>query len=155
MSSKYEMVLDENNPIENNAIITFYSSTDDGAFILKEWTGISITEGLYGDKTIRNEDIAILTIPAGENTFLLDMYVTKSYHGGMYNITNTEQFGDLEITYPFEAGKSYIIEGATQATDNIFTPGPKTIRVSETADDESVLLLTEWTVYDLLEKKYE
>jgi hypothetical protein len=154
LSSTYEMNLDENNPIENNAFITFDSNRGSGWFVLKEWNGISITEGLYGDKKAKFEDKVILTIPAGETTLLFDMNKTATYNGYSATVINTDQYADLEITYSFESGKTYIIEGAAKPFEDLFTPGPSIIRLSEITDDETEIVLTEWLLSKLLDDKY-
>lgn len=52
ISSTHEINLDKSNPIENNVLVVFDSSTSNGWFVLREWNGIYIQEGLYTGKKV-------------------------------------------------------------------------------------------------------
>lgn len=81
------------------------------------------------------------------------MNVTQTYSNGYGSVTSTDKYADLEISYFFEPGKEYVIEGSVRPSGQLFTPGPKVIQLYEITDD-SELILTEWLVTELLADKY-
>jgi hypothetical protein len=86
----YKTFLDTTTPADQNTMVTF-----EGGFKLKRWND-SIVHA-YGT----------LTLPAGNNTFLFDLYFTFS---NQYSST-TYEMKDIELRYLFEPGKKYKIKG--------------------------------------------
>jgi len=103
----HKMIVDEYSPAERNATVTFVSSTRNGWFIFKEWNSINLQEALYGKRGTSSADKAILTVPAGTNTFTFDMRFTFS---NQYSST-TYRIEDVELRYDLEAGEKYQVKG--------------------------------------------
>ena len=106
-SSTFKMVYDTSLPAEQNAVVTFVSSTRSGYFVLSEYNGQDIKEILYGKKLVWSNDTSTLTIPSGKTTFDFNLRYTFSNN---YSST-TYDLGDLSFTYNFEPGKKYRING--------------------------------------------
>jgi hypothetical protein len=94
----YRITLDEYSPADKNITLTF-----DGSLILKRWNKSDMEETMYEKKSIYTKDKFILTMPAGNSSFLFDVYVifdkTTSYTS--YRIPN------VELSYLLEDGKKY------------------------------------------------
>lgn len=106
-SSTHKMVVDKNISEDRNVIVTFVSDTERGWFSLKEWNDKDITNELYGDKNIGSKDKTVLTVPAGNTSFIVNVYYTFN----IQNISATRSFKGVEIRYNLERGKEYQIKG--------------------------------------------
>lgn len=107
-SSTYKLTVDENVPLEQTAVVTF---TDGTVTTVKEWNGKDIKEDLYKKKTVSNKDKAVLTVPAGNNSFTFDIVFVY----GSSNSISTYPFKDLELRYDLEPGKKYQIIGTSKS----------------------------------------
>ena len=103
----YTMIFNEENPVEQNATVSFISDISNGYFYVKAYNGISILEGIYGGKGWRSNDRVKLTIPAGETSITLDVRYTISTQYSSY----TYKAEDVTFKYNFEAGKQYMFKG--------------------------------------------
>jgi len=141
----YKMVVDENVPAAQSATVTFENVSDKSRRVAY-WSGIKVKEhndrnivdDLYGGS--KNISGTILTVPAGNSRFLVDM--TFKFARGR-NTVYSLPVNNLEIRYDLEPGKKYLITGITTRTKY-----------------ESGFLLVEWGefdlsvgIYDVTEKK--
>lgn len=103
-SKTHELTVDISNPAEKNAIVTFINDAEKGLIYVSEWNGINISESLYNKKSVRSNEKSRLTVPAGDNSFLIDIFYTieKIYFSDQRNI---------ELQYNLEAGKKYTVKG--------------------------------------------
>ena len=107
----FKLVVDPNNPVEQNVIITFTNNTSRGYFIMKEWNGSPINEDLYGKKGWRSNDKIRLTVPVGDNSFTFDVRYTFSTQYSSY----TYRMEDIELRYNLEPEKAYQVKGRTKS----------------------------------------
>jgi hypothetical protein len=139
-SSTFKLVVDEDNPVEQNALIIVDSGA--GFFILKEWNGIEIREMLYKKRWLTSNDTVRLTVPAGDTSIGFDISFTFS---NQYSST-TYKMDDIELNYNFEAGKRYRITGATKSM-GFFKGYELMIRLYDvTVRGTKPELLKEWTL---------
>jgi hypothetical protein len=101
------MTFDENNPVEQNAIVFLKNNTGKGYFYVKTYNGISIREAVYKGKYGSSIDKVRLTIPAGNTSLTLDVRYTISSR--YYDVTY--KYDDVTFQYNFEAGKKYLFKG--------------------------------------------
>jgi hypothetical protein len=94
----YELVVNPNNPVEQNVEITFNSG-----FTLQKWNNNDISDSLYSKSSVSVKDITILTVPAGDNTFLFDLEIMVSNNNGSI----THNFNNIELRYNLETRKKY------------------------------------------------
>jgi hypothetical protein len=106
-SSTHKMVVDKNTSEARNVIVTFVSDTERGWFSLKEWNDKDIANELYGDKNIGSKDKTVLTVPAGNTSFIVNVYYTFN----IQNISATRSFKGVELRYNLERGKEYQVKG--------------------------------------------
>jgi hypothetical protein len=107
----FKLVIDEHNPPEQNATVTFINDTENGWFALNTWNAVDIWDSLYQEKSISSKDKAELIVPAGANSFRFDMRFTFS---GRYSST-TYRVDDVGVSYNLEAGEKYEIKGRYKA----------------------------------------
>ena len=121
------MVVDENTPADQNAVVKFTSG-----FYIREWNNNDITDDLYDDEkaTLSVE----LTVPAGDNSFTFD--VAYSVNNATYRIKN------IELKYNLEPGKKYRIGSRTESMG--FGKGAQLF--VNIYDDKKNTLLKEWKV---------
>lgn len=136
VTEPFEMIGDENNPVENNAVIKFVSDTANGWIILLQWNGIDLKEKLYRNLGTSSEHTAKLTIPAGVNNFVFD--ITYSTQIPLANVRINYPYESIELQYNLEPGKEYTVEGR-------FTSGEHFIGIYDTTEADSVLL-KEWKI---------
>jgi hypothetical protein len=132
-SETYEIVLDEYSPTDRNVTLTFA-----GSFILKRWNGSDMQNTMYGKRRISNIDKVILTIPAGDNSFIFDVYVVldSSTSYASYRTPN------VELQYLLEAGKKYQIK--TRHKSLGFSKGYEFFAEIYDVTNRSAVLLKEW-----------
>ena len=106
--SIHDLVIDEDNPADQNATIVFISESKNGFFYIKEWNDVKIKDDLYGRKSVSSSGRATLTVPAGDNSFVFDVtfVITSNSYG-----TSTASMGDIELQYFLEAQKKYQVRG--------------------------------------------
>jgi hypothetical protein len=109
----HKIVLNEYNPVDQNVTLTY-----PGSLMLKRWNSSDMLDTMYNSKrSISTIDNVILTFPAGNNSFLFDVYIifdtSTSYTS--YRVPN------VELPYLFEAGKKYQIK--TRSKSNEFFAG--------------------------------
>ena len=110
MGATYKLDIDENRPADQKAVIAFLNNDKHGLFRLISWNGSEIKQDLYGDKSAKSYDKTVLTVPAGDNSFLFDLsYVFQS--GSSFTYYN---FRDIEIQYFLEPGKQYQVKGRSK-----------------------------------------
>jgi len=102
----YKITLDEENPEEQSATITFKAS-----FIMKRWNGSDISELMYGKRKIYANDNIVLTVPEGNNRFIFDMYYIFDSAFSYTSYRNP----NAELSYSFEAGKKYQIKSRAKS----------------------------------------
>ena len=108
----HKLVVDPYTPAEQTVPITFISDTGDGSFVLKKWNNVDIYNNVYGEKTVWSTDDTKLDVPAGDNTFLMDVrYSSNSYSVNMPGI---------ELRYTLEAGKKYEVKGIVKSSGFAF-----------------------------------
>ena len=106
----HTLAVDENVPAARSATITFVNETD-GYFFIKKWNNKDISKALYGEELKwSSKDKAVLTVPAGNNSFTFDMRFSYSSRSG----TDTYRFEDIELRQNLEPGKEYRIKGKYQ-----------------------------------------
>ncbi|MCL2067327.1 MAG: hypothetical protein FWG99_07670 [Treponema sp.] len=103
----HKIVVDENNPVDQNAVITFVSHREKGVFLIKDWNNINVMESFYGGKAISSNDRHMFTVPSGDSTFIFDVRYTfdSNYTSTAYTIEN------VELQFYLEAGKNYQVRG--------------------------------------------
>lgn len=106
-SSTHKMVVDKNVSADRSATVTFVNDTERGWFSLKEWNDEDIADELYGDTNIGNKDKTVLIVPAGNTSFIVNVYYTFN----IQNISTTRSFKGVELSYNLERGKEYQIKG--------------------------------------------
>ena len=136
ISSTHKMDMNENLPIEQKAVVTFVNNNI-GWFILKEWNGIDITDRVYGKKGVTSKDKAILTVPAGENSFLYKVNFTWFYNQS----TRTVALDNIEMKYSYEPNKKYQVKGRTKSL-GLFKKDELFVGIYEV--DKNSVLLREW-----------
>jgi hypothetical protein len=129
----HEMIVDEQNPVEDNVQIQFTSDTKKGSFALKEWNGINLEESLYKSKWTSSEDKAKLTVPSGDNSFTFNIRYTNN---------NTAYiFENIELRYILEPGRKYTVKGRRQG---FFMSFEYFIGIYDTTNGSE--LLKEWKI---------
>jgi len=103
----YKVNLDQQNPVDQNATVTFKNNTEKGEFQFKEWNGMDIKNTVYKKRMIKSNDIIKFIVPAGSNSFAFDI---------LYRISNNQQttvysYKNIDLRYDFEPGKKYTIKG--------------------------------------------
>jgi len=96
---------------EQNVTVTFSQSTADGFFHFKEWNGINIEDTVYNKRWIKSNDTVMITVPAGETSFLFDL----TYEFNSQSSSRSYEFENIELKYLFEPGKKYEIKGRYKA----------------------------------------
>jgi hypothetical protein len=107
-STTKQLVVDPNNPAGQNAEITFVNKG--GSFYLQEWNGVDINERLYPKDKFSPTDKSVLTVPAGDNSFVFNV----SYEYGGLRYTIRVNYDNIELRYNLEAGKKYEVKGRSQ-----------------------------------------
>ena len=109
----HRLVVDEFSPPDQSAVVTFINHDEDGWFIIKAWNNVDIRRDLYSQTqgTVRGMDRAIITLPAGNHTFLFDYGVTRSTAMG----TTEYRYDNLRMQFVFQAGREYEIKGRTSS----------------------------------------
>jgi hypothetical protein len=104
----YKILLNEYAPVETNVTLTH-----SGSLVMKQWNGSNmqdIIKDKIGKKDIYLNDKVILTVPAGNNSFLLDAYIIfdKSTTYTSYRAPN------VQVSYVLEVGKNYEIKTSSK-----------------------------------------
>ena len=107
----YRFQADEDLSVEQSAVITFYSSSKNGYFNVKELNGDSISEAVYGRRTWSSNDRVRLTVPSGINRFTFDARFTSS----VGNYSSSYRISNVTLEYYLEAGTEYRIKGSTKS----------------------------------------
>ena len=116
-SKTHELTVDPNNPADQNATITFVSKSEKGQIIVKTWNDVDISENLYGKKWHWSDDKTKLTVPAGKNTFFIDINFQKL--GKTVNYQQTYVYllnQNVDLQYNLEAGKKYEVKGRVDSS---------------------------------------
>jgi hypothetical protein len=105
----YKILLNEYTPVEQNVTLTY-----PGSLIMKKWNGtdmVSVINEKNNKKPIYLIDKVILTLPAGNNSFIFDIYIIfdKSTSYTSYRVPN------VELPYLLEAGKKYEIKTSSKS----------------------------------------
>jgi len=106
--STHKIVLDEYSPDDRNITLTY-----SGALVLKRWNGSDMMNVMYNSRSVRSIDKMILTLPAGDNRFIFDVYIIfdKTFSYTSYRVPN------VELSYSLEAGKKYQIKTRAKKRD--------------------------------------
>ena len=147
----YKMVADENVPADRSATVAFGDGKN-GWFKVREHDNRNISDDLYGGKEIWSNDKTILTVPAGNNSFLFDVSFSFSVRYAYRNVTITQEIPNLEIRYDLEPGKKYLISGITKRTKlNLLGIGNYDLYVGIYDATGKETLLREWQVGEFLD----
>jgi len=97
----HKIILNEYTPVELNVTITY-----SGSLMLKQWNGANVLAIMNEKRQISTIDKVILTVPAGNNSFIFDIYIIfdKATSYTSYRAPN------VELEYLLEAGKKYEIK---------------------------------------------
>lgn len=130
----HKIVLNEYSPADRNVTLTY-----SGSLMLKRWNGSNVLDIMNDKRRISPIDKVILTIPAGNNSFLFDVYIifdeATSYTS--YRVPN------VELSYLLETGKEYQIK--TSAKSLGFSKGYEFFAGIYDVTKRSVLL-KEWKI---------
>jgi len=144
-STTYKMIVDENVPADRSTTVTFHESVK-----VREHNNRNILDDLYGDKEAWGK--AILTVPAGNNSFLFDMRFIASVGYAYRNVEITQEIKNLEIRYDLEPGKKYLITGISKRTKrNLLGIGNYDLYVGIFDVTGKETLLREWKVGEFVD----
>jgi hypothetical protein len=110
-NSTYKMVVDKDVPEEQSVTVTFETGSMVVA-VIKEWNDKKIKDDLYGKKEVWSEDKTRLTVPAGNNSFIMDLTFAVSRG----NTITSYPMKNIELKYYLEEGKKYKIIAVTRAS---------------------------------------
>jgi len=134
----YKINLDQQNPSDQNATITFKNDT--AYFQFKEWNEKDIKDDVYKKRIIKSNDIIKFTVPAGNNGFTFDV----KYEIGNSQQTTVYTYRNIELRYDFEPGKKYTIKGKVKFLALGFKGIEFYIHLYDTT--KKSVLLKEWMV---------
>jgi hypothetical protein len=99
----HKIVLDEYSPADRNVTLEY-----EGSLMLKRWNGFDTLDTMYynNKKSISTIDKIILTIPAGDNSFLFDVYIILD----TATLYTSYRVPNVELPYLLETGKKYQIK---------------------------------------------
>jgi len=137
---KYNFTLQESS--DQTVTLSFKNSTHDGFFTFNEWNGIGINDTIYNKKIIKNYDTITITVPAGKNSFLLDVIYEINYRDLRTAYINRYEFDNFELQYIFEPGKKYEIEGIYKSLAMGFMGYEFYVKLYDTTNKTE--LLKEW-----------
>jgi hypothetical protein len=101
----HKLVVEPDNPTGQNVIITFRNGA--AIFAVQKFNNIEVREKLYPKDKITHKDKSVLTVPAGENSFV--------FHVVFVSGNSTNSFRDVELRYNLETGKEYQVEASTKS----------------------------------------
>ena len=132
------LIIDENNPPDQNAVVLFKISQDNGWFTIKEWNGVNIKKDLYKDDYVkRSGNKLLLTFPSGNNTITFDVSLWVS-SGIFVSLDN------IDLQYYFEGVKKYQVKGRVKTEGLIKKSGEMFIGLYDITTEP--VLLKEWKV---------
>lgn len=134
--TEYKMVLDENVGADESAFVTFKCSWYDTIIVVKQWNAVDARLNIYNFKNINHMDKTILTVPAGENTFTVDIAWLIAL--GKYT---SYQMNNIEFPCNLEAGNNYEVTARSESLG--FRKGYVFILEIHNVTDEPVLV-REW-----------
>ena len=129
-STNVKLVVDKNNPAEDNATITF-----NGMFWVLQWNDIDILKDLYGTRgaTASSNAKASLTVPSGTNKFTFTVFY---YLGNV-----TYKYENIDMQYDLRPGRKYQVTAKHNYVG--FTKVEFFVRLHDVTERKSELL-REW-----------